>query len=336
MFQIFELIKIISIIQFSLIILIVLLAYAVKVSIYYKQQRYQKIKEQINKFLMGMIVESEAFKIDIKRRFKRYPVILMESIYFIDASIKHPRWDVLRTNIIDSIILPKARIYSKSASWNHRYIACQFFDLSFKKSDENFVASLMQDPIPIVSVAAVQLAIKHPSQHIIDVAIDIFSQGRRIQQSFYTQIISTADSNVSLFIINRIDKEKNPYIKAFCYRTLMHFPPTDTVVETINIDLHSSNIDLKISSLVYLAYSSPKLATAICINFLNNENWEVRAKSAQLLGALGDRSLAYLLEVCLKDPEWWVRVNAAEALAELGSEGIDILKRQKSLDNQHK
>lgn len=333
----FEIIKLVSIIQFLLIVLIFLLFFAVKIYTYYNNKRHQELQKKINKILIGLTEQTKPFKIKIIRYFKRHPLILMENIYTLDASIKHPRWPEIRAKIIDLIILPKARTYSNSFFWNRRYFACQFFALSLQKEDEDVIVSLMQDPIPLVSITASQLAIKLNAQHIIDAFIDIFSQARRIQQSFYSQIMSTADPKTTLFIKNRIHRETNPYIKAFCYRTLMYFPPPKDAapINKIKADIYSKNIELKISSLTYFAYVSPDRSRDICLDFLNDKHWEVRAKAAQLLGMLGNESLAPVLEASLKDSQWWVRVNAAESLASLGGEGIKILKKQKRQGNKN-
>lgn len=326
--NVFDLIKWIALIQCALIILVILLAYSLKIYSYYKQKNRQVRQKKINQILIDCVEQSQSFNLNEMKQFQRDPVLLMNSIYLLDASTTNPQWKILRKKLIEVVMVSNARIYATSSSWSHRYLACRFFEFYLPKKDEKLIISLMKDPIPVVSIAAAQLAIRVHSQHIIDAVIDIFSEGRRVQQAFYSQIMSNADPKLTVLIKNRISIEKNPYIKAFCYRTLMSFPLTDGVIETMNTDLQSDNIELKIASLTYLIYATPERGAALCIDFLKDTHWEVRAKSAQFLGKLGDESAAEALEKCLSDQQWWVRNNAAEALALLGKKGITILKRQ--------
>ena len=62
--------------------------------------------------------------------------------------------------------------------------------------------------------------------------------------------------------------------------------------------------------------------------YLDDEQWQVRAAAAKSLGMIKDYSALQALGKKLSDKEWWVRIRAAEALGELGDEGAQILKDQ--------
>ena len=307
---------------------LVILAYAVKVYSKYKIAHSLRVHKEIKRLLMESVDNSRDVNPKLLLKLKRYIETIIAIINELDASIDQKKWPGIRKSIIEHIILPQALIWAKKRAWHKRYIACKAFGLSLNDLDEPTLKSLINDPVPLVAINAATLAIHCRSQPLIDAVIDSFQKSRRIRQSLYAQVISTADKTIIPLIKHRLLRETNPYIKAFCYRTLTELPSISETIKTTSKDLESENLDLKLSVMAYLRHTEPKSSKALFASLLKDNHWEVRAKSAKLLGDIGDKASACSLEDCLKDKEWWVRINAAQSLAKLGPTGILILKRQ--------
>lgn len=329
MAEIFDIVKIIAISQMIIISLLLLLAYAVKIYSYYQPVYYLKVYNKLEQLLLEWMEHPTSFNVSSILRYKRDIELLTMVINKFDQSKKNKKWEHVRSKLMDIVVMPYAELLARSKDWNKRYIACLALQLSMKNINESLLKSLINDPVPLVAINAVIIAIKMNSQQLIDAVIDTFADSRRLQQSLYTQVISSAELTIIPLIMNRLARERNPYIKAFCYRTLAHLPYTADQCETLSADFEIDNLDLKLSILTYMAHIYPEAAIPFFKQKLHDERWEIRARVAKLLGEVGKGFSAELLEDSLKDPTWWVRINAAEALVKLGKKGIDILKKQR-------
>ena len=334
MLTFFSIVKIIAIAQLVIVCFLLLFAYGVKIYAYIHQAHCKKIATQLERFIVDSLGSSHVFNLQGLKRYKRHLSIMIATIDSLDASIKTEKWLRVRTKIIDDILLPRARIFANSRAWEKRYLACQMFRLSYKRQDQKILKNLILDEVPLVSMNAASLAIHCDSQALLDAIVDTFAKNRRVQQSLYAQIIANAGVPIIPLINNRLKREQNPYVKAFCYRSLAMLPVVSETVESVAEDLSSTNLDLKLAVLLYLCHTSPKASADLFLSLLTASDWEIRAKAAKLLGDVGDESFAPSLEPCLKDREWWVRMNAAEALAKLGAKGISILKKQDPMDDR--
>lgn len=347
MLEIFSVVKTVAIAQLILVVMLVLFANGVKIFSYYRAAYLKAINQSINRFIKHCIEQPADFRLKSIIKYKQHLDILINIIHQFDVATDDENWMHLRIKLIDLILIPTARVFAQSRQWYKRYLACLTFQLSSHKIDENVIVRLINDPVPLVAINAAIFAVNAYSQDMIDAVIDTFSQGRRVQQSLYAQIIFSAHTTIIPLVKNRLSREQDSYIKAFCYRTLTYLPSDFDVVTTVDADidfdvittvdadLNADNVDLKLAVLHYLYHFNPRASGKVLVAHLSDAHWEVRAKSAKLLGELGDESYAYELDKCLKDPEWWVRMNAAEALGTLGEKGMLILKNQTPDEDQY-
>ncbi len=335
-----SLIKIIAIVQVILIILLLIFAYAIKVYCYYKLRRNLRITHAIEQCIADVLKSKDNEITSLMLPYKKQNIIVLDLINKFDATIATDAWNTVRNQLIDVIVLPQARGFSKSKQWYKRYIACRSFQLCLNlkrltKQDEDQIRILISDSVKLVSINAAILALRYNSQDMLDTVIDFFSIDRRVQQSLVSQVISGSDAGIIPLIMNRIKRETNPYVKAFCYRILIQLPFASETCETADIDVKSSTIDLRLAAIEYIFHNNPTASATLLIRLLNDEHWQVRARSAKLLGQTGDESFVSELEVCLKDPDWWVRNNAAVSLFALGQKGIFVLKNQNPTVDQY-
>ena len=337
MLKLIAIIKIVAIVQIIVVMGLLLYTYGIKSYFYYKTLYYQRMTERLEDLLRKGIQNPINFTIKSVMRYHRFKLLLVDFIikFDLEIDVKVTSWHMIRDQIMQSILLPKVAKLGNSRHWENRYMACKILELSPEYKQDTIILNLINDPNPLVSINAAALAVHCNSQTLLDAVVDTFSKGRRVQQSLYAQIVSDANGTIIPLIKKRLQREDDPYIKSCCYRILTHMSARSETLATASIDLDSSNLDLKLAVLTYLAHNDPKVTGPLLQQQLRDKDWQVRAKSAALLGKLHEESSAELLEICLKDPEWWVRINAAEALGKLGVNGIMILKRQLQKDDPY-
>jgi hypothetical protein len=311
------------------------MSYGVKIYAYYKSVRLQQITDKIESYLRHCVEQGGGYNPEFMMAYQRYLTVLVDIITRLDISMKEKRWAEIRRDLIENMALPYASTLVNSRFWRQRFKLCMLLQLSHENRHELLVKILIEDPIPLVSINAAMVAVQYKSQLLIDAVIDLLSKGRRVQQSLYSQVISSADADVIPLIQHRLLREKDPYIKAFCYRTLMSIPYRVDTVKCVDSDLESNILDLKISALNYLHHNDKEKAVPLLTRLLKDPRWEVRAQAAKLLGGLGDDTVINSLGTCLRDKVWWVRINAAEALCHFGKKGISLLKNQDPMADKY-
>ncbi|MBA2648685.1 MAG: HEAT repeat domain-containing protein [Legionella sp.] len=320
-----SIIKIIAIIQLCLIIFFIVLIPLAK---WYKNHLVRKNTKIINTIRNVFLAYMEGKRLDsneihfLKRSIEQVLFVLEE----LDKN--NPNSDELnnlKKRLSELILKETARKLFLSKNWIKRYEATQCFAFGFDTEDEEKVYFLLKDPFLIVSLNASLIAIKYPSSFLINEIISIFSKGRRIQQNSFVSILSEQGNDISPFILNRIEKEENIYVKIFCYRILSKFPQAKTAA-CVETDVSSDNIDLKVTVIKYLAAHPNK--HELIYRLFTDPQWEVRAAVAKALGLIKNIDDIKILIKLSSDSEWWVRINAANALWEYGCEGINVLKNQ--------
>ncbi|MFZ4077748.1 MAG: HEAT repeat domain-containing protein [Legionellaceae bacterium] len=325
MIELFIVIKIVAIAQLALIFMLFFYAYGIKIYTYYETKQHHRIKQSVDEFLARAIKTKGDLDKKKIRYFTRYPAILIERIEHFNQVHTSKRWSTLRTAIITSFLTRK---YEQSHDWYKRYLTCRIVQSLPEALEHERLLALLNDPVPLVSLTAAKLAIMNQSQELMDSVLDTFAQGRRIQQSLCSQLLVTTNINIIPLIKNRLQREQDPYIKAFCYRILLEIPRDREQAEENLEDINSTNVDLALAALSYSAHQYPSSMRSLGVLLLKDERWEIRARAAKLLGESGDTSVVSSLEESLYDSNWWVRINTAEALSALGTKGLAILKHQ--------
>ncbi len=319
-------IKTIAIIQIIMIIILLSVAYGLKYHQYLAQKQADKTTKKIKAFLLKKNHDEKNF-IPPTWIFD-HQLLLLTIINEWDKEPPNASWPTIRQNLIHAVILPNARKQALSRSWNTRYLACQSFHLAFDANDEVLLQQLMTDPIIIVSIHAALIAMTSNNQTLINTFIDIFSKGRHIQQSLFADFSSTTNPHLTTLIHHSLQHEKNPYVKAFCYRLLSHNIHQNKPIPMSFVDVESHHLELKMAALNYVFEQDKKLVLPVLMRNVHSPHWQMRAKSAQLLGKIAHSSTAMALEKMLHDEVWWVRIRAAEALLNLGELGISLLTQQ--------
>lgn len=234
----------------------------------------------------------------------------------------------VKNQIIQEVLLPKARKYARSRNLVKKVLATEYFQLGMEKQDEIVMIKLLKDPILLVSQNAVLAAFKTSSKLLINMVIDLEVEKSRFYQSVNLGQLAGASKDLGRIIIERLAKESNPKVLAFGFLILAHLPVELDALTIAEQHLKSHNIELILNILNYLAHVKTQKTIQIIRNYLIAKQWEVRTRAVQLLGKLKDNASIDAMASMLRDQEWWVRHRAAEALGNLGAEGILKLEAQ--------
>ena len=220
----------------------------------------------------------------------------------------------------EQLILVNAERLSTSSQWTDRYLACQAFKLAISPQHESIITALIHDPVLIIALHAALVAVSYDSVPLINHVIDVFAQNRHVQQSLFAQLMTKTHPHFVRLVSERLSREQDPYIKAFCYRMLSANEHQGDALEQAFNDAKRLPLELRLAAMHYLHAHSSARVNQLFLTCLTDPHWEIRAKAAKLLGKSENAQFAPALTRCLHDEVWWVRISATEALAALGVE----------------
>jgi len=334
----FDMIRNIAIIQAAVVMLLLLSAYSLKIYQYINNGRTLKKTRNIQQLLL----RQPAIHLTpaLIAYYKKNMVIVLMIVMQWSRQSPAARWLSLREQFIGVVMLPTARTYAKSRNWERRYQACKLFNvplvqhMQLPSADEPIIASLMADPVPIIAIHAALIAVQHTSEALINQVITIFASGRHVQQALCMALVSNTQLNPQLlpYVRQRLIEERDPYIRAFCYKMLQAMPQEQSPLPASFSDINAANLELRIAAMDYL--SRPNFAAApVLLACLQDPHWQIRARAAKLLAKTADLAFVAPLSARLHDTAWWVRMNAAQALIALGEPGIAMLQQQIAADD---
>lgn len=327
---IIHIVKSIAIAQVIVIIFLVILCYVMKYIYYIKQKKKLRVSERIQQDIKSLLNKNIKLTDPLLDIFQKHTFNVLSILLTLQTKKNtFLNWDKTLQILTDKVLKPVARKYATSHHWFKRYLATQFFIFGFNKKDHPLIKKLITDEYLLISLNAAKLVTKYPTYDLLKVLIKTFAEGRRAQQRTEAVLLTEYKQNFTPMVWKILEKTKNPYSRAFCYRLLQQLVPAKEVNNATKEDLLSNNIELKLAVLHYLSSVKNKEANDLIMQNSENNNWEIRAAAVKILGIRKDIHALHILNKSLKDKVWWVRINAANALAMLGEKGINILKKQK-------
>lgn len=278
-------------------------------------------------YLILLSSESHKNKKPHLSRTKKNIAILLKAFATLDLKYKLPYWTNLKEQLIQQILLPKARKLIWSRSLSKRFLAVECFQLRLKPEDQKYIIQLIQDKILLISLSAAFIALKQPTDQTINTIIDHYSKGRHLQQSLLLDTVKSSHPDAEKIITTRLESETDLFTKVFCYQLLRHLSSSHKIIPVLLQDLKSTNIPLKSAALRYYA-SCSDCDLNFLRNFCSDPEWKIRVVTIQLLSQKKDLASIDKIALLLRDKEWWVRINAANALVKMGEAGIKILQNQ--------
>lgn len=186
----------------------------------------------------------------------------------------------------------------------------------------------------LIAINAAKILITKPNATAVNTIIDVFSAGRRLQQSVCSELLTEHHKDIAPFVISRLEHEEDTYVKVFCYRLLSRLPNQELICGPAKKDILAHSADLKIAALYYIHHTTDPEKNVLINSLAQDPNWEVRAIIAKLLSFYKEEQSLIHLETLLGDKQWWVRLNAAQALVHHEARGLLILQQQHPAHNK--
>lgn len=314
-------------IEILFVVLLIIITFLLRFYFYLRAKHNLHIANEVKVYLEKIVRENGKINTsDFPKKWRSLD-ILLPLIFSLDNTIKSDSWLRTKKEVADSVLLPIARKKYKSYIWMNRLLSTQCFELWMEKEDEDHVAKLIDDKIPIIHFHAIVAAVKFGTPKLINHVIDNMSKKRRLGQTVYLKIFEEASPTVREYVEERFKSEKDNFARATCYKILMVFKEYNSSIDTV-ADMNSPNMELRLSAMRYTSLAKKENAIPLLLNLLSDPQWEVRAASIRLLGDLHAVDAIDQIADGLKDKSWWVRVNSANTLKSFGESGLAILNAQ--------
>jgi hypothetical protein len=321
-------------IEFLLVFIVIILTYLLKLIYFIKNKREKRISKEMRVYLNHIINTNQSFS---KQKFKNTWKQLNLILPILDELDKHTNTNhgkAVFRDLVHEVMLPLARREAHSRNWVGRLHASQVFTLGSEAPDPAIITTLVKDPVPLVAINALNAALIHANASAINFMITKIAKERRLSQTISLQAFRKANAEINKIIDERLASETDPYVRETCYNILLECPEKTSRLNT-EADLESTNLELKIAAIKFIAHVESQHAVPRLKRYLSDDAWEVKVVTIHCLEQLEAKSVIPELVNCLRDPHWWVRLNAAQALKSFGAEGIHVLKSQKPQDDKY-
>lgn len=315
------------IIEFILIALIVVAAYLLKALFYFRGRLRLQYISQIEAYFKDLLAQNKSYKPEQFKQGWHQIELIVPILNKLTAEHNSTAWKRILHEFCHLTLLPLGRLSANHENWALRFYAAQAFGLYSERCDDDTIIYLLNDPIPLVFYASLHPALLSHSERCINAIISRLSRENWITKSLFLQAFENAPTTTRFIVERYLMQAVEPQVRATCYNILLEFPMGKIRWDMKN-DLGSKFINLKLSSLKYLAHVDKKGSIPILINLLHDPLWEVRTVCVRLLGELKAIEAIPSLAQCLSDQDWWVRLAAAQSLHGFGQKGDAILQAQ--------
>lgn len=305
--------ELVIIIEFSLVIVILLLTIFSKCFNILYDKRNKKIKLEIEKYIYDVIRSpKKLISKEFPKQLKKLD-ILLDCIDEFDAKPSPNQWHAIRDKFINQIILPIAINAANEYGIKSRFNAARALTLIKKIGNDEIINTLVASDIPIIYHNAIIAAIMNHSELAINSIIQKMADQPWARQNIYLQGFSSLPIEERVFYEKKLASAMDPNIRAVLYNIMRRFPSAP-IGWNVSQDINSDNIELKISALKFISYVDREVAIPYLVTLLNDPDWEVRLVAIRRLNMLHAEKEISELSKYLKDKDWWVRTSIIEGM----------------------
>lgn len=303
-----------------------LFAYLLGIYYWIKGRWAESERSSLRRVLEEKVNRSSHLEGEIRAHWKRFEVALPVLFEMDDVHGDDKRWRTIREEYCRKALLPIARKHAGSLNVLHRLLAAKVFSIMCEPEDEVCILKLLRDRIPLVHMEIMLAAPLLPTSNVVNTMIDMMTTHRRKSYALYTKTFHTMPVSAADAVVDRLRREKQPYVRSICYTVLMALNRTDPDLDLTG-DLESDVLDLKISAIKYLARSQRSESVQKLTEYLLAPEWQIRVVAIQELGRWKTEETRRQLVAAMRDPKWWVRYNAGLALKNMGEFGLEALRQ---------
>ena len=218
---------------------------------------------------------------------------------------------------------------ARSSLWWRRQTAAQLLGrLGRPESDRSLLVTLLRDPHPAVSSAALLTARELGWPGLVDPLLDLASGGgpaTRGKETLLQETLSALDADVVPALRGRLRTSAGQREELTLLRIAGQLADENLLPYLVD-RLRHGGLEIRIQAAKTMGEAGLSGAADALRDALQDPAWQVRTQAARALGELESEEAADDLRRSLSDPSWWVRLRATLALRRLGEPGRRILE----------
>ncbi|MDP2498559.1 MAG: HEAT repeat domain-containing protein [Candidatus Palauibacterales bacterium] len=227
---------------------------------------------------------------------------------------------------------------ARSVFWWRRQTAAQLLArLGRPESDRSLLVSLLRDPHPAVSSAALLTARELGWPGLVEPLLDLASGGgpaTRGKETLLRETLSALDADVAPALRSRLRATVGQPEELTLLRIAGQLADEE-LLPYLRERLRHGGLEVRVQAVKTVGEAGMAGATDALRSALQDPAWQVRTQAARALGELEAEDAAGDLQRSLSDPSWWVRLRAALALRRLGEPGHELLQSTDPGEDQY-
>ena len=227
---------------------------------------------------------------------------------------------------------------ARSPFWWRRQTAAQLLaHVGRPDSDRSLLVSLLRDPHPAVSAAALLTARDLGWPGLVEPLLDLASEGgpaTRGKETLLRDTLAAIEANVVPALRSRLQATVGQAEELTLLRIAGQLADED-LLPYLRERLRHGGLEVRIQTAKTLGETDLSGGVDALRDALQDPAWQVRTQAARALGELEAAEAADDLNRSLSDPSWWVRLRAALALRRLGEAGRKLLRSADPGEDQY-
>lgn len=216
--------------------------------------------------------------------------------------------------------------HARSRFWWRRLGAARAIATIATAEHLMLVHTLVHDDTPAIRLAAASALERLPSPALAAAILDRAIGGHAVARNHLIEVLAASRTIVMPVLIDRLVAPKaDAELRVLLdLGSLLGYP---TLLPHVIPHAMSANVEIRVATATCLRnFPHPQASNALR-RLLTDRSWQVRARAAASLGAVGAAEAIDDLLLSLCDPNWWVRLRSAIALRLVGPAGVAALER---------
>lgn len=320
------------IIEYSIVFFTVLFIYSMYgFKIYQKKNKRVKIKK-LKKYIEAQLAYKKSSYanndfVGFRKKMLNLDVFLEVVTEFNLLYKDDLLWLEFKRAFFYFVVLPFTRKKAFSLFAKNKLLAAQLFSLSPLKEDERILLRLLLNENFLIQMNAAKALIAIFSEKGIKLLITRLAKERRLNQTVFLTFFQNAPQTVARMVLRELERYKNPYKRAICYKILYRCKATTNTIPNEQ-DIFSQNFFLRLAAIRFLSLCKTEKTLSILLSLLKDPEWQIRVKALHSLENFKEDDIAEEVGKCLNDRNWWVRYTSATLLKKIGKKGLLILENQ--------
>jgi hypothetical protein len=291
-------------------------------------RRYNRKEEYLASIFLYVMEMKKKFSWKSVPVYLHDPHLMLAVLEDFDSKFSDYYWDHLKKEVLEKYLSVYSEKWKKSCFWSRRSFVARVYFLDSEKADPLVVGRFLQDKVPLIRMLAASLAAFIASPKLLHTLFKVMKKEPINGRYAYYDAILNGDSRVFSYMKENIKTEKDLEIRSL-YIDLLSARFDSSLLDYIEDDLHSKNINLRLVAVRALLKFPTKETEKKIIGFLKDPSAKIRVEIVKILPSLCGKLAIKKLTDTLNDEDWWVRFNSALALKKLGKAGKAVLEKQK-------